>query len=200
MPSPFSIFQPGFYEAAREGAVVPDFGEVPPNQWFLAAVATEFTAIAGQYGCRCRVSEHDAEAARVLWVRDAKRMDIDGDGTPDHFKQAGFLSYWLRRRMALREPRAIVNYDTAVGKHRQETFLQMAPEFASFIFGYNLCLFAESKAKSTDATPSDIVIRDIRAHSLSFEYLHDVCLMMRTKHLSPHAITMTYRSLFELTR
>lgn len=190
MISQFSIFDPGFYEASRNGAHDPEFGNVSASQWFQTAVALEFQSIAAQFGCACEISEVDTEIARAFWLRDIGRMDIDGDGVPNHFKQAGFLSYWLRRRMVLRNPRPVVAYDSQVGKDRQMAFLQMAPEWASLIFGYNLCLFAESRK-----APSD-VSSYLRAMRVDFSFAHDMCNVMRNKHISPHSLMMIYRALF----
>jgi len=187
----YSIFRPDFYDRAKNGCVIGDT-KIPANTWFLRTVAEELNQISIPFGCNCKVSEIEIETARQAWLRDVSSLKIDGGGTPDHFKQAGILSYWLRRRSPIRNFETFTKYDTEVGRYRQNTFVQMYNEIGAYIFGYNLCRFAEAKAE-TSSSPD---ISGSLTKSPDFKYTHDMGVLMKNKHISPHALMMIYRALF----
>jgi hypothetical protein len=192
MQTHYSIFHPCFYEAARHGININE-EVVTADHYFLKVVAFELSEIAKQFGCICRVSITEIETARQLWIRDTAALKVEGDGTPDHFKQAGILAYWLRRRAPLRNIATVLAYDTDVGRFRQQSFLHMSTELAAFNFGHNMCSFVEA---SHAAKRGEGSITYLYNTAPNFDFSHDISVLMKTKHISPHALMMIYRAMF----
>jgi hypothetical protein len=188
----YSFYTPSFYDRAQNGAQI-DGADIPATSWFQLALAGEIQAIASSLGCRCKISDIEAENVRQSWMRDLRVLNIDGGGQPDHFKHAGILAYWLRRRAPIRNFERLTEYDTDVGKYRQATLVGMPSELTAFIIGYDLCRFAEARAVISEKRS---VYDFLKANTIDFDFAHDVCVLMKSKHVSPHALMMIYRALF----
>lgn len=191
MKNEFSIYSPYFYDRAKDGAVIE--GEVfSASKWFLIALTAELADIADSFGCTCKASDIEIETARLSWLRDLDVLEINGSGRPDHFKHAGILAYWLRRRAPLRSMKKVVEFDTEVGKNRQRVFLEMSHELVAYMIGYDLARFANSR---NEINKHDDISNIIRSKAPNLSFAQDMCVLMKTKHISPHALMMIYRAI-----
>lgn len=188
----FSPFTPHFYDYSRSGCTDENGRHVSKADWFKLCLAGAYKDVADRFACSCKISDIEIENARVHWLRDIDALKINGNGTPDHFKQAGILSYWLRRRAPIRELKVISPYDTEVGRSRQQTFLKLNHELSAFIIGFELCRYAHMKSVLDQGTNAVIQIKSIVP---DFKYATDVSILMRNKHISPHALMMIYRAM-----
>ncbi len=131
--------------------------------------------------------------AYEAWIRDVQRMPPeigDGDGTneADHFKQCGFLAYWLRRfapAYSCEKTREDAAF-TPQEKEFRELLFKYWVEYLAFGLGARICLFFEKNKQIGTAT----------LPKMTAEYLETVCYFMKYKHVSPHGLTLIYKSLF----
>src|SRR5947209_2960256 len=98
MSADFRFYQPHILAYLKEGQTI-DGEVIPASEWFCQAVTKAYCTIAEGFGCEVFTSERRLNEAHALWVDDLVRMRIDGESQPDHFKHAGALAYWLRRRV-----------------------------------------------------------------------------------------------------
>lgn len=192
----FSPFQPNFLDYLRDGnpdhlkiGRTPDGEELHDgNDWFREAVAYTFRTVAYNFGYKAQFSKKRTREARSLWIADIKNMKIDGGGEPDHFKQAGFLAYWMRRRIPISLLEKTDRFD---GSTPQLEFADYPNEICSFVFGLRVCIFFEAPKRETDAR-----LKDLEALKLSPAFLRDIAVLLFHKQVSPHAMYLIYRSLF----
>jgi hypothetical protein len=185
-----TIYRPDVFDCFR--------GRVPnsltdPNatkQWFASCLAHQYDDIAKRHHCEIRLSPTRLEEARLLWLRDTGRIDIQGDTIPDHFKQAGFLAYWLRRRLVVNWwQRSLVEEATV----EQDKFLLSANEICAFLLGFRLCLYFEFKEQIDGRDHIGHLLQELTfASNLKF----DVATLLKHKNVSPHALYLIYRTLF----
>jgi len=152
-------------------------------------------------GCRLQPSMVDRRLrdAYSFWIDDIKRV---GEIEPnleeglDHFKLCGHLAYWLRRTSPVVE---FTDYSSPCeddeGKLTpdQEDFKDLLYEYGSeylaFDLAFNLCMFHE-QARADKTERSETL-------KLSRDYIRMVCHFMKCKHVSPHALTLLFKSLFQ---
>ena len=184
-----TIYRPDVYDCFRSGSMSGPI-ETSPQQWFATCIAQEYSDIAGRHGCSIEFSATRLEEARLLWVRDTGRIDIDSDTTPDHFKQAGFLVYWLRRR-------GVVNFARRVkpiaGIEEQDHFLLSPNEIASFLVGFRLSLFFASKHLIDER---DHIGHDLQGLTFDSSLKFDIATLLKHKNVSPHSLYLILRTLF----
>ena len=186
----FSLLRLEAIEYLKMGERV-DGGFIPADQWFNTAIAIHFAIAARKHGFQIRLSATRTEESRIYWQRDMSGVRIDGDTTPDHFKHAGFLCFWLRRRIVLEQ--AFEIEDQTVSKGSREFFAVYGNELCAFLAGYWLCLgfeFSLEMAKTGDIVE---LLGNLEVPSV---YLQDVCKLLRNKEVSPHALYLIYKSLF----
>ena len=129
--------------------------------------------------------------AHEAWVHDIGRMSDtigDGENTPDHFKQCGFLAYWLRRFAPVHTCEAKCGDASLPRPEKQyrDFLLKYWVEYLAFDLGVRICQFFEKyKEGGRDAPPR-----------MTPEYFETVCYFMKYKHVSPHGLTLIYKSLF----
>ncbi|MBE8159025.1 MAG: hypothetical protein HAW59_06540 [Betaproteobacteria bacterium] len=171
------------------------FGEIADLDKFKKFVVTEYKYDAEQMAAFVpRFSDdlfHDAHQA-YMW--DVERLDgnmkTTPDHSPDHFKRAGLLAYWLRRRSPiLRWDKYMdmddCNLDDAQKKWREFIF-NYGREFHAFSLGYRICWSMEWNKEQESPMPKVI----------SEKRLTHICYFMKYKSVSPHAMGLIYESLF----
>ena len=201
-----TIYRPDVFEWFRGGEQNAT-GAVSSDVFFGTCVATQYGLFARGFGCRVKLSATRVEDARRLWLRDVNRIELerrieplggplgvaDEDGIPDHFKQVGFLVYWLRRRCVV----DLVERDRPSrgdAPHTpQDRFLLSANEICAFLLGFRICQYFECEPLLTDV--NDIAAL-IRKTNLERHLIYDVATLLRHKNLSPHALYLIYRALF----
>jgi hypothetical protein len=179
------LFQPRVFDYLRNGGPLRG-QQVSAQEWFDRAVAEAFKDIARRHGCTVTLSGDRLDEARKLWVGETNKIRVDGE-EPDHFKQAGFLAYWLRRRVVINRKEEGDDPDGP----GVATFLQFGNEICSFLLGFQLCLYFE-----TGRISGEDRLKEIRETELTAEFVHDAAVVFFEKNVSPHAVYLFYRSLF----
>jgi hypothetical protein len=143
---------------------------------------------------RSRISD-----AHQFWLEDLRRIE-SADGLSnglDHFKQCGLLAYWLRRTSPLTDLQdysSPVDGDAGHLDSEHEDFRDLlvlsASEYFAFDWPFQMCLFHE-KTRENKNERADRV-------QLSREYIRTMCHFLKRKQVSPHAMFLIYRSLFEV--
>ena len=137
--------------------------------------------------------------AHFFWTKDIERVarevgppDPSAAKEPDIFKRCGFLSFWLRRTAPFiyAEPVQAIHF-TSQEKAWQELFAKFPNEMFSFDLPFRLA------AMNYGAQKGDIAIA---LGKIGYPYLHDICHYLKTKPVSPHALYLIYKSLFEDVR
>lgn len=186
----FTLFRPDIIECLAEGEMLSNGNRITPETWFLSCLAREYEQIAAGHDCNVKISATHAKDARDLWVRDRKRIEVAEDSTPDHFKQAGFLTYWLRRRLAVETTH---RYQIHAFIEDQDSFVLGVNDICAFLFGFRLCLYFEFR--ELIAAGADISA-ELRKIVVEDHLKHDIATLMRGKNLSPHALYLIFRTLF----
>lgn len=201
-----SIYRPDVFECFRSGDEEGAPSPVSAEAFFSTSIATQYNLIAKGFGCSLKLSAFRLEDARRLWIRDVDRIEIeprfdvesapnatDRDGIPNHFKQIGFLVYWLRRRCVVESIER--NRPAAEKPHQtpQDRFILSGNEICAFLLGFRICQFFEM---SLTADPDEDVAARIRQINLEAHLIHDAATLLRHKNLSPHALYLIYRALF----
>lgn len=185
-----TIYRPDVFECFRDG---PAGGRHQPDiakRWFATCLAYQYENIARQHACEITLSATRLEEARLLWMRDSERIDIRGDTTPDHFKQVGFLVYWLRRRMVVHASRRDLAREAF---EEQDRFVLAANEICAFLIGLRLTMYFELKSFIDS---QDHVGHEIQRLQLDDSLKFDVATLLKHKNVSPHSLYLIYRTLF----
>lgn len=165
-----------------------------PN-FFFNFIDYNFSRLAEQYKCTVTTSP-----MRMLDVFDAWRRDAKGwldemnrhQGTVglDHFKHAGILAFWLRRRLVVERVTFVENpsppFEAGYVSPLQEHFAEFSNELLSFFLGFHFCLRYEF-------TPTGW---DLSATNLDDNYVATIATLLKRKNVSPHAMYLIYKSLF----
>ena len=192
----YSLFQPGIFDLLKDGlkdqvgqVVLADDDQAPLDgpEWFCRAMNRAFNKIADQRHCEVLMSKARLKEAHHLWLAEIGKIRTENGGEPDHFKRAGFLAYWLRRRVVISVP----HERDRDGGERQKEFLRYSNEFCSFIVGYWLCLFFEAERRTGTARKEEL-----QKIVLDRGYLFDSAVLLHHKNVSPHAMYLIYKSLF----
>lgn len=186
----YGLYQPNIFGYLRDGAGA--IG-VAPEEWFRTAVAAAYDQIAFSHGCNIRMSADRTDEARLFWARDIGRLEIHGDTVPDHFKQAGFLAYWLRRRIVVQHVSRAIAFDHDEDQHRQTQFVMMSNEFCAFVLGFRICVFF---VYGHLADEGDDIAADLERIQVEPSLLFDIAALMKNKNVSPHSLYTVFRSLF----
>ncbi|TIV37024.1 MAG: hypothetical protein E5V91_19820 [Mesorhizobium sp.] len=191
---PFILWQPNIFELLENGGPGTDGAVLSADEWFERCIALAAHDIAQQFGCSVSLSKLRTAEARMFWSRDLKRIDFAGRGNrPDAYKRAGFLAYWLRRRIVVNEttPSPGVAYDAPGGTARRANFVAYASDIVAFMIGFQLSCYYSLGNHLKDANVSSRI-----QSSVEYTYLMDVSRLMRMNNVSPHALYLIYRSIF----
>lgn len=186
MAADFSPFQPDIFQLLAQGDPSNRTGR---HEWFVEAIAENYAALAERYGCEVSISERRTLEAQKYWMQDLTRVVIEGGSSvPDHLKQAGFLAFWLRRRVVVDSSAEIRGAPYVM---YQDEFLQYSNDWLAFLFGFQLCLYFEADPRQGPRRR-----QQLQQYKLDPEYLRDVSVLLNHKNVSPHALYIIYRSLF----
>lgn len=186
--SNFALFQPNALDFMHRGEALPSGETIPKEEWFATAMVEAYADIADRYACEVWLSERRLLEAHNLWEQDLTNMSITDSEEPDHFKQAGFLAYWLRRRVVVERSAEAEGKPEVIYR---DDFLQYANEWCSFLVGFHICLPFEA-----GRTPTTERLHELRTIRLRPQYLRDIAVLLHHKNVSPHSLYLIYRSLF----
>lgn len=200
----FSLYQPDMFDWFKDGRTLPatitvgnkeylEDSRVDGREWLTLTCNFVFAEIAENYGCDVTLSAARLEQAHRIWMDDVHRIRIDEEAeetgaTPDHFKQAAHLAYWLRRRVVTNSIRPDPERG---GVELQNTFVKYGNEICSFRMGFSLCLGFETRH----------LHEQHRQQLLSEAYLDhnfvvETAKLLHYKNVSPQSLYLIYKSLF----
>lgn len=188
MTTNFTLFQPDALDFMHYGQALEDGTVIPKEDWFSQALDEAYLDIADQYGCEVWLSARRLLDVQKLWEQDLANMIITDSDTPDHFKQAGFLAYWLRRRVVIEKSAEAEGKSPVI---YQDDFLEYSNEWCAFLVGFRICLPFEAAR-----TPGPARMEQLQTLRLKPEYLRDLAVLLHHKNVSPHSLYLIYRSLF----
>lgn len=163
--------------------------------------------IAREWDCATVTSRRRLLDAHDRWIEDVSRTRKEGmpKGTEqlDHFKHAAFIAFWLRKLVPINETRLIQTLgDRSAlkgGSEAQNFFLQFGNELCAFLIGYQICQYYQGFLAGYQLEGVGFLqnrSRVLRSMEVDPDTLRDVCVVLKHKSLSPHALYLTYRALF----
>lgn len=177
------------------------------REWFIACMAHNFSFIADEWNCITIVNKKRMGEAYDYWIEDLDRTldkGIDRETVSlDHFKEASFLVFWLRRMIPIDTYLKQNLGDRYAGKMSddQKYFLQYGNEICAFQIGFRICLYFEiSRPYEQENVTAIRHFPDIDTHlknsRLKTRMLKDFVMIMKHKNMSPHSLFLLYKSLF----
>lgn len=195
----FDLYQVGIFEKLR-----------CDEKAFRTCIAANYVRIARSYDCEINISASRLGDTYVYWLSDLERvLGADTDDRTivlDHFKQASFLSFWLRRHL----PLGHVFYnpkpdEPKLAQDKQKYFAFYGNEICALRVGLELChayelkrLFSIIESMPEDRVPELKSKRQMLINSELIEPDFEVDFVSTLKHKnnSPHSINLIFRSLF----
>jgi hypothetical protein len=148
-----------------------------------------------QAGLKPTLSIQRLDEAHGAWCNDLRRVEDREknltDGL-DHYKQAGHLAFWLRRFCPVIDSICMLNGATPnVEQESWRGYLySYSNEHLAFLLGFNICRFYEKFRSNRYDAPRAFEVK------VNGEYLTTICHFLKYKTVSPHAMTMIYKSIF----
>lgn len=162
----------------------------------LLYIEQEYKSPYENYGLNCIVDKTRIEKALLFWKKDIEKLHDDIGSTPRHFKQCGHLCYWLRRQAPIQR---VYPKQSVLQTHGKEYFQEFSDvetdrsillllyhnEFMAFDTGLKICRSYEARRHQKEV-------------KLNYDthYLKVACQFLQEKNVSPHALTLIYKSLF----
>lgn len=159
--------------------------EISEQQIFLSVMAAEYDSIASSFGCEVDPEPQKLLEAHEYWIDDLDSLGIIDSDEPDHYKHAGWLCHWLRKKMPI--GRVIVRDHSIVS----EEFQDYHNELTAFIIGLRLVLFHEA---CRFGYSDEMIVEVLKGYSYTAIH-HDIAVFLSHKSVSPHSIYLVYRSL-----
>jgi hypothetical protein len=190
---------PELIEYACENALV--FDRLKNQSWFEGFVKYQYRRVVfGASPLAPIFSDYWISQAYIHYEKDVDRVsNNEFQGKPlDHFKRAGFLSYWLRRCPPIAEFGRNPDLALAGIKLRDPHALEKfhGNQWAAFDIGFRICRFFEAYRKDSASIYGKHIPIDAFTLQGREEYIKDLCYVLSDKNISPHAIGIIYRSLF----
>jgi hypothetical protein len=186
----FSLYDPDLFSNLRSGATL-NGRHYDGLTVFRTLVAENYNQVAGRFGASLKFSYDRTDEAYEYWMRDIGRVYDAEDAEPDHFKRAGFLAYWLRRRQVVHH--VMTEPEGAIADKFRNRFLINHNEYCAFMFGFRICHYFSLAEKLEDS--ADIAAY-IGSQNLEPEFVFDVSTLMKNKNVSPHSLYLIYRACF----
>ncbi|MDR3472610.1 MAG: hypothetical protein P4M09_13125 [Devosia sp.] len=191
----YSLIQPRIVERLKD------------RDYFRNAATYNYNLLALRFGCQTLISKGRAGDAHDFWLEDEKRtLEV---GVPaethalDHFKQASFICFWLRRLQPINETKVIAGWDIDPSSdryRRRKRFLRYGNEYCALIIGYQICLnyeMAKIYPRSDKIAPLIGSRLDyFRRVQFPEPLISDFVMVLKHKNMSPHALYLLYKSLF----
>jgi hypothetical protein len=185
-----SIYDPELFKHLIEGTEIDGVFQDGLTV-FRTLVAQTYNQIAERFGASFTFSYDRTEEAYEYWKRDVKRVYDGEDAVPDHFKRAGFLAYWLRRRQVV--SRLVAAEEFGGEREVRKRFLINHNEYSAFLFGFRICIYFELDAKLRESAD---IADFVGGYSLDPRFVLDVSTLMKNKNVSPHSLYLIYRACF----
>lgn len=178
--------------------------------FFREAIAQFYIGTAREFGCNIDLSERRIGDAHDYWLGDVERTltsSTDDETTElDHFKHGAFIAFWLRRLVIINdiwfrpEDHATSIAGESVPSVAQIQFYRFGNEICALYAGFFICLAYETYAKTERLRQGDVtrVITDATyVQAIPDTIRNEYPKLLKHKNVSPHALYMLYRSLFD---
>ena len=185
----YSLYQPDIFDYFRAGYRTAEGTEVTADSFFRGCIALACRDIAQAFDCTISLSVVRLQEARVHWVRDVGRIEIDGGGTPNHFKQCGFLAYWLRRRIVVQQ----VARAGAVRSSDQDRFVKFSNEICVFLIAFRIAAYFQFQPWFDAADDASVKLAGV---GLDRDFIEDMMTLLKHKNVSPHSLYLVLAALF----
>ena len=175
------------------------------REWFIECITFNYGLLASKWGCSAIMSVRRLGEAFDFCREDHTRTLAEGIATSvtlDHFKQASFIAFWLRRMLPINQTLIVDNYrsvsEAANANEDQRFFLRYGNEICALLIGFQLCLFYEICPLEEDPVVLEIPNRteNLKQYSLPQRTIADLVMVLKHKNMSPHALYLLYKSLF----
>lgn len=176
------------------------------RRFFIDAVIHNYALVAHSVGLMPICSNRRAGEAYEYWQADVNRTLNNGidKGTTelDHFKNASFIAFWLRRMIPINEVRIISPQGTDTSERRHERrvrYFKYGNELSAFLIGYKICINYEAQkiyGNSETVKPFAKRVDYIRSLDLGDDLMSDYLMLWKHKNMSPYAFYLMYKSLF----
>ena len=155
-----------------------------------------------------RISEYACNLAFAQFTSDVKRMlasEYEGEGQLDHFKQASFMVFWLRRHspiseVFLKRPEQAILPVKIRSEQPKEVHYYYLNQNVSFDIGFRIIRFWEAQRKdSTEIYGREVSIEEfsmLGESTRNKSLLKDLVQTLASKSISPHSLWMIYRAFF----
>jgi hypothetical protein len=174
--------------------------EIKKVDILIDAFTTQTSLVVSLYSLKAHVSVARLREAHYYWLADLKRIgdnELDG-ANPDHFKQAGHLSYWLRRT----RPVTSIEFDNSSfstqadlspdDAYREEyrVLFNYLNEYIAFEIGFHISLFyylneiSRPRVLTSEMYPS-------------WDFIECLCHFLNSKNVSPHALFLIFKGYFD---
>ena len=197
MPN-FSLARPDIIEKLKD------------RDWFVDCVRQTYFSIAKKQGFVVKINNFRAYEAHDLWTDDLDKLlhhGIESSDDLEIYKYAGFLSYWLRRRLVIDSidiySGEAPNPQIKIKDHRDnlpkemEEFLQFHNERSAFDFGIQMCFnYKINELKDEGFSDEDIEMFINNLARKSKQMAWDTSILMKQKSVSPHTLYLVFKSLF----
>ena len=154
-------------------------------EFFYEVISDEIDQIASHFGCQAELSEIKLLEAQSYWLHDLEGLRVSESEEPDHFKHAGWLCHWLRKK-------SVISRLTIFQEERlTDVFADHFNEYTAFAIGLKMVIFYECCERGiSDAA----IVRSARSVAVP-NLIRDVAVYLSHKNVSPHAIYLIYKSL-----
>ena len=172
---------------------------------FIKCMAGNYLLVAEKHCCDITVNSSRLKNAYTFWNDDIERTLESGiqDGSPDLdcFKQAAFLTFWLRRFHPLEHVNNAGDRDDAAAKALRDWFAIYGNEIVAITIGLHICQnYSLMQLRAHEKGENIPKQRGLPEMLSLFEYTHefmiDFATILKHKNNSPHAIALIYRALF----
>lgn len=177
----YNLIQKDILTLMREGD-----GETRPVDIFVEVLSKQIDEIAGNFGCEALYSEQKLIEAWEVWDGDLHELNIRESEKPCHFKHAGWLCHWLRRKQPVYALKGFIPHKRRVffDDHYNEVIaLAVGLRLAT----YYECCRLELPRGSMRASMQQVIDRDFYTDFVNY---------LSHKSVSPHAIFLCLRSIF----
>lgn len=184
------------------------FDRLKDREFFNKFVSYQYETSLANTALAPEISEYACNLAFAQFSNDVRRMlasEYEGEGDLDHFKQAAFLVFWLRRHspisdVSLKRPDQEIMPVRIRSEQPREVHYYYLNENVSFDIGFRIIRFWESRRKDR----AEIYGRKVGFEDFSLlgeslrtkALLKDLVQTLSTKSISPHSLWMIYRAFF----
>lgn len=168
---------------------------------FMDDVFCHFEQEAAKCFLELEVSQERLIFAFEEWKKDTARVSLQeyNGAQIDQYKLAGFLCFWLRRASPIIHVSETKKSKGSAGNdilealaEEQEIFYKYANEYFAFDVGFRICRNVEIWRKLRPGEQRRYIVTRM-------QFLNDICVVLKTKSVSPHGLYLVYHALFHGT-